>query len=56
MDKEARLEYFKYGYEEGFKEACRIIMNDMEGAVKIALPRKLEEWTDIQISKGGKTY
>ena len=56
MDKEARLEYFRYGYEEGFKEACRIIMSGMEKAVKVSLPRKMEEYEDIQITKGGKTY
>lgn len=56
MDKEARLEYFRYGYEEGFKEAYRIIMSDIEKAVKVSLPRKMKEYEDIQITKGGKTY
>ena len=56
MDKEARLEYFRHGYEEGFKEAYRIIMSDMEKAVKVSLPRKMEEYEDIKIFKGKKEY
>lgn len=56
MDKEERLEYFRHGYEEGFKEAYRIIMSEMEKAVNVSLPRKMNEYEDVIICKGEKKY
>jgi hypothetical protein len=50
MDKEERLKYFKFGFEEGVKFACSKLEARITELEKEDLAKHVNEYTDVKIS------